>query len=51
MCDATDFGSGASCCKQQKLENEALRKQLEKLHKKLNIARHYLSVLHAIKIN
>lgn len=37
-CDATDFGSSASCCKQQKLENEALRKRLEKLHKRLNIA-------------
>lgn len=38
-CDATDFGSSASCCKQQKLENEALRKRLEKLYKRLNIAR------------
>lgn len=37
-CDATDLGSNASCCKQQKLENEALRKRLEKLHKRLNIA-------------
>ncbi|XP_044170791.1 uncharacterized protein LOC122954976 [Acropora millepora] len=37
-CDATDLGSNASCCKQQKLENEALRKRLQKLHKRLNIA-------------
>ena len=37
-CDATDFGSSDSCSKQQKLENEALRKRLEKLHKRLNIA-------------
>lgn len=38
-CDTTDFGSSDSCCKQQKLENEALRKRLEKLYKRLNIAR------------
>ena len=38
-CDATDLGSSASCCKQQKLENEALRKRLQKLHKRLSIAR------------
>lgn len=37
-CDVTDFSSSATCCKQQKLENEALRKRLEKLHKRLNIA-------------
>ena len=37
-CDAADFGSSDSCSKQQKLENEALRKRLEKLHKRLNIA-------------
>ena len=36
--DATDLGSSASCCKQQKLENEALRKRIQKLHKRLNIA-------------
>ena len=31
-------GSCGNCCREQKLENEALRKRLEKLHKRLNIA-------------
>lgn len=29
---------GGNCCREHKLENEALRKRLEKLHKRLNIA-------------
>ena len=30
--------SSSSCCKDQKLENEALRKRLEKVHRRLNNA-------------
>ena len=30
--------SSSSCCKEQKLENEALRKRLAKVHRRLNIA-------------
>ena len=33
-----EVGSHGSCCKEQNLENEALRKRLEKLHRRLNIA-------------
>lgn len=44
-CDATDFGSSASCCKQQKLENKALRKRLEKPHKRLNIACKFFKIM------
>ena len=44
--DPANFGKGCeipsgscrSCCKEQKLENEALRKRLEKTHRRLNIA-------------
>ena len=47
-CDATDLGSSASCCRQQKLENEALRKRLEKLHKRLNIACKYFKIMSSL---
>lgn len=33
-----EVGSRGSCCKEQNLENEALRKRLEKLHRRLNVA-------------
>ena len=44
--DPANFGEGClipsgscrSCCKEQKLENDALRKRLEKTHRRLNIA-------------
>ena len=35
---ADESGSSGSCCKEQKIENEALRKRLEKVHRRLNIA-------------
>ena len=43
---AVNFGEGCvipsgschNCCKEQKLENEALRKRLEKTHRRLSIA-------------
>ena len=39
-------GSLGSCCKEQNVENEALRKRLEKLHRRLNIACKSSSPLH-----
>ena len=36
---AYEGGSSGSCCKEQKMEIEALRKRLEKVHRRLNIAR------------
>ena len=41
-----EVGSCGSCCKEQKVENEALRKRLEKLHKRLNIAHKTSSPVH-----
>ena len=38
------FTSSSSCCKEQKLENEALRKRLAKVHRRLNIACKSMSV-------
>lgn len=35
---ADESGSSGSCCKEQKIENEALRKRLEMVHRRLNIA-------------
>ena len=35
---AYEGGSSGSCCKEQKMEIEALRKRLEKVHRRLNIA-------------
>lgn len=35
---ADESASSGSCCKEQKIENEALRKGLEKVHRRLNIA-------------
>ena len=35
---ADETGACRSCCKEQKVENEALRKRLQKLHRRLNIA-------------
>ena len=35
---AYEGGSCGSCCKEQKMEIEALRKRLEKVHRRLNIA-------------
>ena len=35
---ADEGGSSGSCCKEQKIENEALRKRLEKVHRRLIIS-------------
>ena len=37
-CVADESSSSGSCCKEQKMENEALRKRLDKVHRRLNIA-------------
>ena len=41
-----EVGSCGSCCKEQKIENEALRKRLEKVHRRLNIACKSSSPIH-----
>ena len=41
-----EVGSCGSCCKEQNAENEALRKRLEKLHRRLNIARKSCTPVH-----
>ena len=35
---AIDSGSGGSCCREQRIEIDALRKRLAKVYKRLNIA-------------
>ena len=43
---ADEVGSCGSCCKEQNVENEALRKRLEKLHRRLTIACKSSSPIH-----
>ena len=41
-----EVGSFGSCCKEQNVEIEAMRKRLEKLHRRLNIACKSSSIVH-----
>lgn len=43
--EQSDISDSPNCCNERRLEIEALRKRLDKVHKRLNIARKFLSIV------